>query len=254
MRVIIFFLLLLFSFSCNGVEAPVSDADTISHELWDKLLKKHVDEKGWVDYKGFEKDKEILNSYLDILGKSAPNRKTWSEEEQLAFWINAYNAYTIALILEYYPIKSIKSIGSGPLITFVNSPWDIKFIEIGNKKLDLNNIEHGIIRSDFNDPRIHFALVCAARSCPELRNEAYTGERLNQQLEEEAIAFINNPTRNKISKEEVKLSQYFTWYGGDFEVNEQSIIDFINQYSRTKISKNADISYLEYNWSLNEQY
>lgn len=253
MRVIVLYLLLLFSFSCNGVDAPVSDADPVSHEMWDKLLKKYVDENGLVDYKGFGKDKQILNSYLHLLGKSAPNKKTWSEEEQLAFWINAYNACTIALILEHYPIKSIKSIGSAPLITFVNSPWDIKFIEIGNKKLDLNNIEHGIIRTDFNDPRIHFALVCAARSCPELRNEAYTGEKLDQQLEEEAIAFINNPTRNKIRKEEVQLSKYFTWYGGDFEANGQGIIDFINQYSNTQIFKNADISYLEYDWSLNEQ-
>ena len=252
MRAIVFLLLLL-SFSCNGVDAPASEASTISHELWDSLLKEHVDENGLVDYKGFKKDRSTLNAYLEVLENSAPDKNTWSKDEQLAYWINAYNAFTIALILEHYPVESIKKIGSGPLITFVNSPWDIKFIEIGDKQLDLNNIEHGIIRSDFNDPRIHFALVCAALSCPELRNEAYTGEKLDRQLEEEAIAFINNPTRNKITKEEAQLSKYFSWYGGDFEINGKGIIDFINQYSKTKISENADITYLEYNWSLNDQ-
>ncbi len=253
MKMFLFFLLLIVSFSCNGVDAPESDAEPVSHTRWDILLKKHVNEKGLVDYKGFQKDSALLNEYLDLLSNSAPNKNTWTQDEQLAYWINAYNAFTIALILDHYPVGSIKDIGSRPLITFVNSPWDIKFIEIGGKKFDLNNIEHGIIRKDFDDPRIHFALVCAAKSCPELRNEAYTGDQLNSQLEEETIAFINNSSRNFISGEHARLSKYFDWYGGDFKRDGKSVVDFINQYASTKISEGADIEYLDYNWQLNEQ-
>lgn len=237
--------------SCNGISAPASDSDSVSHQIWNSLLQKHVNEKGLVDYTGFANDKKQLESYLDHLSKNAPNKR-WSEDENLAYWINAYNAFTIQLILNNYPVKSIKDIGEGPQITFVNSPWDIKFIHIGGKELDLNNIEHGIIRKDFDDPRIHFALVCAARSCPELRNEAYTGEALDEQLEEEAISFINNPDRNQLSQNNVVLSKYFDWYSGDFK-KKGSIIDFINQYSKTKINPSAKISFKEYDWSLNKQ-
>lgn len=253
MRIFIFMLLACLSFSCNAVTAPESNADPVSHEAWDQLLKKYVDENGLVNYKGFRNHRNKLDAYLALLSKAAPNKKTWSREEQLAYWLNAYNAFTIALILDHYPVESIKDIGSGPLITFVNSPWDIKFIEIAGKKYDLNNIEHGIIRKDFDDPRIHFALVCAARSCPELRNEAYTGDDLNTQLQEETIAFINNPSRNKIGKKKAQLSKCFDWYAGDFEKGGKSITDFINQYTTTKISKKATIEYLDYNWQLNEQ-
>lgn len=253
MKISFFILLSVISFSCNGVNAPESKAAPISHSQWDALLKSYVNEKGLVDYRGFQRDRESLNSYLELLRTSAPNKKTWTKDEQLAYWINAYNAFTIALILDHYPVKSIKDIGSGPLITFINSPWDIKFIEIGGKTYDLNNIEHGIIRKDFDDPRIHFALVCAAKSCPELRNEAYTGDLLNKQLEEETIAFINNPERNKLSGKSAKLSKYFDWYKGDFEIKGKSVKDFINIYSTTKISRDTEIEFLEYNWELNEQ-
>jgi len=248
-----FVLLFLSSASCNGVDAPTSNSPVPSHELWDQLLKKYVNEDGRVNYKGFKKDEEKLKEYLSILSKSAPDPASWSNDDRLAYWINAYNAFTIALILENYPVKSIKDIGSGPLITFVNSPWDIKFIEIGDEKYDLNNIEHGIIRKDFNDPRIHFALVCAAKSCPELRKEAYTGARLNKQLEEEAIAFINDPVRNRISKDKAVVSKYFTWYAGDFKQNGKSVIDYLNQYAKIKINPDAELDFLEYDWSLNER-
>lgn len=253
MRGMFIFACLILSFSCNGVNTPGSNADPVSHQIWDRLLKKHVDEKGLVDYKGLKNDQTELRNYLELLGKAAPNKKSWTRDEQLAYWINAYNAFTVELILNHYPVESIKDIGSGPLITFVNSPWDIKFIEIGNKKLDLNNIEHGIIRKDFDDSRVHFALVCAARSCPELRNEAYTGAKLDRQLEEEAISFINNTARNKITEGKIKISKYFDWYAGDFEADGKSIIDYLNQFSKTKISKNAAVEFLDYDWKLNEQ-
>jgi hypothetical protein len=208
-----------------------------------------VNAAGMVNYKSFQKDKSELDVYLKTLSDQAPH-KTWSENEQKAYWINAYNAYTIALILKHYPVKSIKDIGGK--IYKVNTPWDIKFITIGGKKYDLNNIEHGILRKQFNDPRIHFVLVCAAISCPRLRNEAFTATQLNAQLEEAGRDFLNDKSKNKITTGRAELSQYFSWYKGDFTQN-GLLVDFINRYSQTKINGNTKINSLNYNWSLNEQ-
>jgi len=219
-----------------------------SHQLWDKLLKKNVNAAGMVNYKSFQKDKSELDAYLKTLSDHAP-QKTWSENEQKAYWINAYNAYTIALVLKHYPVKSIKDIGGK--IYKVNTPWDIKFITIGGKKYDLNNIEHGILRKQFNDPRIHFVLVCASISCPKLRNEAYTATQLNAQLEEAGRDFLNDKSKNRITTDRAELSQYFSWYKGDF-TKSGSISDFINKYSSSKMNAKTKIGYLTYNWSLNE--
>ena len=222
-----------------------------SHAVWEKLLKKNVNEAGLVNYKGFQKDKAELDSYLKTLSDNSP-QTSWSENEQKAYWINAYNAFTVSLILQHYPVKSIKDIGAAIQIPFVNTPWDIKFINLGGKKYDLNNIEHGILRKKFNDPRIHFAIVCASMSCPRLRNEAYTAVKLDMQLEEGGKDFLNDRSKNNINTDKVQLSKYFSWYKGDFTKN-GSIGDFINKYSQTKINANTSINYLDYNWNLNEQ-
>ncbi|WP_017730338.1 DUF547 domain-containing protein [Nafulsella turpanensis] len=255
----ILFSILLFSLqacsipSCGSIGLPASLAEEPpGHESWTLLLQKHVDEKGMVDYKGFMQDREQLTNYLRLLEENPPGEK-WSEAEKLAYWINAYNAYTIDLVLEHYPLKSIKDIGTVIQIPFVNSPWDIEFIEIGGKEYDLNNIEHNIIREEFEEPRIHFALVCAAVSCPKLRREAYTAEKLHAQLREQTKTFLANPERNQIGAKKVKLSKLFDWYKGDF-TKEGSLIDFLNQYTPVQIEEDAKIDYLEYDWSLNEQH
>lgn len=224
----------------------------VDHSSWDRLLKKYVNEKGLVNYKGFKKDEGELKKYLNLLSKNPPTAK-WDKHEQMAFWINAYNAYTVQLILDYYPLKSIKGIGSSIKIPFVNTPWDIKFITIGDEKYDLNNIEHTILRKKYDDPRIHFALVCAAMSCPRLRNEAYEPDRLIAQLEDNARDFLNNPTKNAITARQASLSKYFDWYKMDWNDNGKSVEYWVNQYANIKISKDTRISYLEYNWALNEQ-
>lgn len=222
----------------------------ISHSAWTSLLGKYVDTNGNVDYLGFKKDVKKLDAYLKVLESNAPNPKKWSKNEQLAYWINAYNAFTIKLIVDNYPVKSIKDIGGS--IPFVNSPWDIKFIEIGGDKLDLNNIEHGIIRKHFEEPRIHFAVNCASYSCPKLRREAYTAEKLDAQLSEQAKDFLSDTTKNKIGDgKSVQLSKLFTWFSGDFKQDGKSVIEFINEYSKTKISNDAKIDYLDYKWNLN---
>ncbi|HZH01920.1 MAG TPA: DUF547 domain-containing protein, partial [Flavisolibacter sp.] len=202
-----------------------------------------------VNYKGFKQDKGELDSYLKLLSDNPP-QSNWSENDQKAFWINAYNAFTVALIVKHYPVKSIKDIGGK--IYKVNTPWDIRFITIGGKKYDLNNIEHGILRKKYNDPRIHFALVCASISCPRLRSEAYTGAQLDAQLEDDGRDFLADKSKNRITAERADLSKYFSWYKGDFTKN-GSLVDFINKYSQTKINSNTKIGSIEYNWNLNEQ-
>ena len=238
--------------SCGSISLPHSQAKPPDHTAWTMLLQKHVNEEGMVNYKGFKKDRPQLKAYLNTLENNPPNPETWTEEEQLAYWINAYNAYTIDLVLEYYPVKSIKDIGATIQLSFVNSPWDIKFIEIKGRKFDLNNLEHNIIRQEFNEPRIHFALVCAAKSCPKLRREAYTPQRLEAQLSDQARSFLADPAKNNVKKQEVQISPLFDWYQGDF-TTKSSLIEFLNQYAPLSISPDASISYRDYDWSLNEQ-
>ena len=252
-------LLLLFStaigFICTNCRAIKrnTDAKPVTHEQWDALLKKHVGSEGFVDYKGFIRDSAALNQYLKVLESAHPSDKGWTRNEQMAYWINAYNAFTIKLITQYYPIKSIKDIGSSIQIPFVNTPWDIKFITIGKEKMDLNNIEHGKLRKLFDDPRIHMALVCASKSCPILLNEAYDPKRLDAQLSKQAKAFLDDPFRNKISADNPQLSMIFKWYSMDFNKNGGSVRAFVNRYSSVKIKSDAKISHIDYDWGLNEQ-
>lgn len=222
------------------------------HSAYERLLKKHVDGKGLVDYQGFQADEKQLNQYLDQLSKNPP-AATASKPEQMAFWINAYNAYTIRLILDHYPVASIKDIGSKIKIPFVTTPWASKFFSIGGEKMSLDNIEHGILRKKYDDPRIHFALVCASISCPRLRNEAFTAAKLDRQLDDQGRDFLNDPAKNKVGKTKAQLSSYFDWYKADWTQNGQSVAKWVNRYSATKMDANAAVSYLDYNWNLNKQ-
>lgn len=247
----------LFIFTAFIFQHCLSDAPskkgskTPDHGQWTILLQNHVEQDGLIDYKGFQKDSLNLNSYLNELSTNPPDENTWSKEEQLAYWINAYNAFTVQLILNHYPLKSIKDIGSAIQIPFINSPWDIKFIDINGEKLDLNNIEHSILRKKFNEPRIHFAINCASFSCPKLRREAYVGEKLDIQLQEQTIDFINDSERNDITKSYAKISKLFSWFKGDFTKN-GSLKDFLNEYTEIHIGENVKISHMDYDWSLNE--
>ena len=248
-RLFIYLFLVSIAFGSCGVKTYKSDSKPITHEIWNTLTKSHVSESGEVNYKGFQQDSVTLNKYLTLLKQNHPNKRTWTEDEQLAYWINAYNAFTVKLVMDNYPTKSIKDIKSG--VPFLNSVWDIKFIKIENATYDLNNIEHGIVRKQFDDPRIHTALNCASISCPKLRNEAFTPERLEEQLEDQTKYFVNNPVKNKITSDQIQLSKIMKWYKGDF-TKKGSLIDFLNKYSEVKISADAKISHLDYDWNLNE--
>ncbi|RAK65106.1 DUF547 domain-containing protein [Hymenobacter edaphi] len=240
----------------NPVPAPAyavpAGSAPVDHAAYDRLLKKHVNAKGLVDYRGFKADEKALNQYLAQLSNNPP-AASWSKPEQMAYWINAYNAYTIRLILDHYPVESIKDIGSKIKIPFVTTPWAAKFFSIGGEKMSLDDIEHGTLRKQFDDPRIHFALVCASLSCPRLRPEAYTAPRLDRQLDEQGRDFLRDPAKNKVGKTQAQLSRYFDWYRADWEKNGQSVARWVNRYAATPMDADAKVTYLDYNWSLNKQ-
>ena len=244
---LIFLLASCFPIKFKGKGEPVK------HEAWTQLVKKHVNNEGLVDYKGFIKDKEMLQNYLDFLTANPPGEK-WSRNDQIAYWLNAYNAFTIKLITDHYPVKSIKDLGPKKQIIFINTPWDKKFFKIGNNTMSLNRIEHRILRKIYNEPRIHFALNCASISCPKLRREAYEGSKLDEQLTDQAKEFMSDPKKNQPNATKPKLSSIFEFYGRDMtKWSGKSLIDYINQYSPVKMKEDAAIEYLTYNWKLNEQ-
>jgi hypothetical protein len=205
----------------------------------DSFLGKYVSLQGNVYYKSISSD--VLNPILNQFVKSSP-KETWTKEEKLSYWINAYNIFTIKLISDNYPVKSIKDI---------KQPWDKKFIPIDGKLLSLNQIEHDIIRK-MNEPRIHFALVCAAVSCPKLYNKAFIPENLDKDLTKLTKEFLEDTIKNSIAEEHVEISKIFQWFTGDFKTKELSLIDFLNLYTDIQISAKAKVKFKEYNWSLNE--
>ncbi len=223
----------------NNTEAKKS-REAFDHQIWDDLLKKYVSANGQANYKGFKKERSLLKTYLNALSKNMPN-ENWSKSDKLAYWMNAYNAFTVKLVIDNYPVKSIKNI---------EKPWEFRFIKLGAKWYTLNDIEHRILRK-MKDPRIHFGINCASFSCPSLLNKSFTAQNVDQELEKLTISFINDPKHNTISANTIKLSKIFLWFGKDFKTK-GSLIQFLNTYSKTKINEKAKKSYRVYNWSLNE--
>ncbi len=220
-------------------QAQSEEDNGLSHQLWNDLLRSYVSSDGRVDYAGMRSEEAKLDKYLAQL-KAYPPQADWSKEEEMAFWINAYNAFTIKLILDNYPVKSIRELYKG-------NPWDVKWIKIGNKTYSLNEIENDMLRTRFGDARIHFALNCAAKSCPPLYNRAWEAANLSQMLDARARAFINHPGYNRIKPNQAELSKIFDWYAGDFG----NLTAFINRYAQTKLQPEASITFLEYDWALN---
>jgi len=221
-------------------------SEVIHHDEWTQLLKKHVAANGKVNYEGFQTNITLFNSYLNTLSNNPPGNN-WNSSDKIAYWINVYNAFTIKLILDHYPVKSIKDISSG--LPMINSPWDIKFFKIGDVDFDLNTVEHEILRKEFEEPRIHFAINCASFSCPKLRTEAFEGDQLEVQLEEQAKDFIFNPDKNDLSTTPIKLSKIFNWFESDFEVL-GGVPTFIQKY-KLDFDIASKISHLDYDWTLN---
>jgi hypothetical protein len=230
---------LCFAFAFSGTKAPPGGGGS----PWSKLLDRHVTEKGFVDYEGMKKDRDLLDQALKNIKEQTPGSAS-SREERIAYWINAYNAFTIELVLEHYPISSINDI---------EDPFDRKFIEIGGRTYSLNGIEKGILLKDFDDPRIHYAVNCASISCPPLRREPYRADDLDRQLKEQAKRFVNDPSKNRLKKGGVRISKLYDWYKEDFTSN-GSLIEHLNRYAKgVKVRKDATIGYMAYDWGLNQK-
>ncbi len=210
------------------------------HASWNVLLQQYVDVDGNVDYRSWKKNQTDLDKYIQLLEKTPP-ANYWDKNDSLAYFINAYNAVTVKLILDNYPLKSIRDI---------KDPWDSKSLNLPNNRLTLNDIEHKVLRK-MDDPRIHFAINCASASCPQLSNEAFRASKVQKQLEEATVLFINDTSKNQISEKNIGLSKIFLWFSKDFGSKKERI-SFIQKYSQKPFKDNAKIKYQEYDWSLNE--
>jgi hypothetical protein len=257
MKKILFFSLLLLNCAAFSQETERTITlifrESFDHGVLDNVLHKYVKD-GLVDYRSIRDDPEF-RLYISRLKEVDPDKLIEADSVRLAYWINVYNAFTIKIVVDNYPVESIRDIGNG------KNPWSLKIVELGGGKVySLDEVENEIIRKRFNEPRIHFALVCAAIGCPMLRSEAYVPERLNEQLDESARIFLTNSFKNRLDKANKKLylSSIFDWYADDFKKKFGSVSAFLERYfdSDDKAflkSKKYKIQYLEYDWSLNEQ-
>ncbi len=240
------------------------------HTEWDKLLKQHVvpiqnGNATEVKYESFKRERAALKSYLASLSAvSQEEFNGWGKPEQLAFLINAYNAFTVELILTRYPdIESIQDFGK-----LINNPWKKKFFSLLGKQRSLDEIEHGIIRAEgvYDDPRIHMAVNCASIGCPALRNEAYAATRLDEQMEDSLKRFLSDHSRNRFSRGTLEVSKIFDWYGKDFAKGfrgAKSVTAFLGAYANVLSDKPEDqqrirdgkapIRFLDYDWALNDR-
>ena len=224
-------------------------ADTAAdRQIYADLLKKYVKQER-VDYQGLKTEEQRLDRYLKTLEKTDSGKL--SRKEAFAFYINVYNAWTVKLILTGYPgVKSIKDLGS-----LLKSPWKKKICRVDGTIRTLDYIEHEILRPRFKDPRVHFAINCAAASCPPLRSEPYEGETLERQLNDSAQAFINDPKRNYLEGNKLYASKIFKWFAADFN---DDVVGFFIKYSQNDFKQRLEalkgkikVKYLHYDWSLN---
>lgn len=238
------------------------------HAPWTALLEAHVrpidgGASTVVDYDGFARERLALNRYLDRLSAvTQADFDRWSADEQLAFLINAYNAYTIALVLSGWPdLESIKDLGG-----FLRTPWEKRFFRLLGERRSLDDVEHGLIRGSgrYDEPRIHFAVNCASVGCPALRREAYIGDRLDAQLEDQARRFLGDESRNRVTDNAVAVSSLFKWYREDFTGGwrgADSLGAFLALYadvlgprrldSATLEAGDLPVRFLDYDWALN---
>jgi hypothetical protein len=268
---------------CAGVAAlalagaAVAGAEgAVDHAAYDTFLKEYVRD-GLVDYPGAEKDVEVLHAYLEALSdSSAAHYKTWDRDTRMAFWINAYNALTIYIVLMHYPIvpESAYPENLVPANSIKQIPdvWDTAYVDLAGGPVTLNDIESDILMKEFGDPRVHFALVRGTMGDPRLSPEAFVPERLNQQLESAAVRFVNDgdKVRVNVTRGRLYVSEIFEWYAGDF-VPPEDMPEWLKTYKKKArgfvnfIAPRVDLqtreamegrilklTYLDYDWLLNE--
>lgn len=229
-------------------DAPERSAAEFDHDRFDRLLKEHVGEDGLVDYSGLRADRAELQAYLDSLAGFNPHDSIASTgNDRKAYWINAYNAITLAGILRFYPVDSVRDLAGF---------WDNVLTNCGGRIVSLNDIEHRILRP-MGDPRIHAAITCASMGCPVLRRGAYSGARLDAELDEACREFLADTRRNRFDDREQRawLSRIFDWFGADFGVEPYGgVRGFVRRYAlpREWLAGDFPISFLDYDWSLND--
>jgi len=222
--------------------------NSVDNTIYGKLLTKYVKD-GEVDYQGLKSEEKLLDQYLKVLEDT--DSRELSRNERFAFYVNAYNAWTIKLILTGYPgVKSIKDLGS-----LFQSPWKKEICNVDKKVISLDDIEHRIIRPTFKDPRVHFAVNCASKGCPKLKSEPYRGTTMDRDLDMAAEKFINDSQKNYLQGETLYISSIFKWFSEDFG---NDIAGFISKYASGKLKEalaaragKIKIEYLDYDWSLN---
>lgn len=234
-----------------------SSERTIDHGAWDEFLSKYVepgpDGVNLVAYsKVTDADKSRLDAYIDKLAGIAI--REYSKPEQLAYWINLYNALTLKVVLEHYPVQSIKDIDISPGF-FSVGPWGKKLVDIEGEALSLDDIEHRILRPIWRDPRIHYAVNCASIGCPNLARRAYTAANVDQMLTSQAVEYINHPRGAMATAGGLVVSSIYDWFEADFGGDEQGVLDHILNYADDElgdsIRSGAKIDRYRYDWALN---
>ena len=249
------YICLAFSLLIITAFSPSVAAADVDHSGFDQALKTYVDDKGLVAYTGIAEDR-AFKVYVQSL--QSADLDSMSRDGQLAFWINAYNAVTIDKVIRFKPKKSVRE-------TLIPGVWTgTKFFTtrehtVAGNQLSQDDIEHELLRKQFKDPRIHFAIICASSGCPPLPRFAYTGENVQAKLEAETRKYINSRRGTRIDDAEntLYLSKLFDWFAGDFEFKSGSVLEYIKPYldeeTRNFLDRNPTIAYLDYDWSLNAQ-
>jgi len=237
----------------------LKSTQTIDHNSWDMLLKKYLVTNHPSGINRFRyaavsaADRQILKNYLEQLEKTSVT--SLNQNEQKAFWVNVYNALTVQVILDHFPVKSIMDIGISPGL-FNKGPWDARLLKIEGEQLSLNDIEHRIIRPIYRDNRLHYALNCASLGCPNLQPTAYTAANMEQLLVKGATDYINHPRGAKMVDGKLQVSSIYNWFQGDFGDSEQGVIRHLLQYlfegnlANTVRSYDKGLRY-DYDWTVN---
>ena len=240
-----------YSGQAGGAAAPAFDT---SHQLFSDLLRGHLT-NGLVNYTALTRDPRCLDDYLASTASVCREQfDQWSREDRLAFLINVYNAATLQLVRNNYPVSSIRKIGG-----LFTSPWKIRSVRLWGDQWTLDQLEHDILRKEYKEPRLHFALVCAARGCPPLRTTAYVGSTLNEALDEQGRLFFAQSAKNRVDADHgiLWLSPIFDWYGKDFLVDDKSLPQVLSRWmspsdAAVVNSRELKVRFTDYDWSLND--
>ena len=234
-----------------------NSSETVNHGVWGALLERYVSlpEDGITrfNYSAVTTaDRQALEGYLTQLANARPT--ALSRNEQLAYWINLYNALTVEVILDHYPVRSIRQIKYGRI--FASGPWGRELFSVEGFELSLDDIENQILRPVFDDPRIHYSINCASLGCPNLRPEAYSADRIDEQLNEAARAFVNHSRAVEVRNGRLQVSSVYVWFKGDFGDSDSAVIEHIRRFADPDLANDLDgierIGAHHYDWALNE--